>query len=95
MPVPDEFNRLCVWFHQDAWAHFATTEQVIADAISNLNDSQRKVVRAYLDELLSGKYTEEELQCIWRTTSAGVSISSGQEGDSARFLRMVRSAIGD
>jgi hypothetical protein len=95
MLIPDEFNRLCAWFHQDAWTHFETTEQVIADAVSHLSDNQRKVVRAYLDELLSGKHTEEELQHIWRATSAGIAISSGREGDSARFLLIVRAAIGD
>jgi hypothetical protein len=95
MSIPDEFNKLCVWFHQDAWTHFATTEQVIDDAISHLTDLERKVVRDYLDELLSGKLNEKELQRIWRASKAGISISSGQEGDSSSFLRRIRLALGD
>ncbi|ARN82169.1 hypothetical protein DSM21852_15530 [Methylocystis bryophila] len=93
--MPKEFVELCIWFQPGVTRGHETAEQVIDDALSNANLSVPKlnVVSAYLSELLSGKYNDEELHRIWRTAGAGVSITSGQEGDSARFLRKIRSAI--
>jgi hypothetical protein len=95
MPMPEEFAKLCVWFHQDMFTHFETAEQAIEHALGHLSVAQRDVVSAYLDQLLSGKYNEEELQRVWRASGAGVSITTGREGDSARFLRRIRSVIDD
>lgn len=95
MQIPEEFVTLCDWFHQDCfWGH-ETGEQVIKHALSNANLSaaQRNVVRAYIDELVSGRYSDEELHRIWRKCGAEISITRGQEGDSANFLRRIRSVI--
>jgi len=95
MQTPEEFVKLCGWFHQDCLYGHETGEQVIEESLSsaNLSVAQRNVVRDYIDELVSGKYNDEELHRIWRKSGAGISITSGREGDSAIFLRMVRSAI--
>jgi len=95
MQIPEEFGKLCVWFDQDwGWGH-ETAEQAIEDALSNANLSvaQRNVVRAYLDELASGKYNDEELERIWRKSGAGVSILTDRKGNPADFLRGIRSVI--
>jgi len=95
MQTPEEFVKLCGWFHQDClWGH-ETGEQVIEEALTsaNLSVEQRNVVRAFIDELVSGKYDDEELHRIWRKSGARISITSGREGDSATFLRMIRSVI--
>jgi len=94
-PVPKEFTALCIWFHQDCGYGHETVEQVIEDAVSNaeLSATQRGVVIAYLDELLSGKYKDAELERIWRKSGAGVSILTDREGNAADFLREIRSAI--
>lgn len=95
MQTPKEFVTLCRWFHQDwTWGH-ETPEQAIEDALSgaNLSAAQRNIVRAYIDELVSGNYSDEELERIWRKSGAGISILTDQEGNPAEFLRMIGSAI--
>jgi len=95
MQISDEFAKLCAWFDQDCDYGHETMEQIIEAALSNANLSvaQRNVVRAYLDDLLSGKYNDQQLERIWRKSGAGVSILTDQEGNPANFLRMIRSAI--
>ncbi|ARN82168.1 hypothetical protein [Methylocystis bryophila] len=97
MHTPKEFVTLCRWFHQDCfWGH-ETGEQAVEAAISNANLSaaELKVVSAYLDELLSGQYKDEQLERIWRKSGAGVSILTEDEGNAAGFLRGLRSMIDD
>jgi hypothetical protein len=96
-PIPKEFVELCIWFQPGLIGGHETAEQVIEDALSiaKLSVAQRNVVRAYLDELLSGKYNDEELERIWRKSGAGVSILTDREGNAANFLRRIRSVIDD
>jgi len=95
MQTPQEFVTLSRWFHQDFdWGH-ETGEQAVEAAISNANLSvaQLNVVSAYLDELLSGKYNDEELERIWRKAGAEISILTEEEGNAAGFFRGLRSMI--
>lgn len=95
MQTPKEFVTLCRWFHQDwLWGH-ETGEQAIEAAISNANLSvaQLNMVSAYLDELLSGKYNDEELERIWRKSGAEVSILTEEEGNAAGALRLIQSMV--
>jgi hypothetical protein len=39
-----------------------------------------------MDELVSGKYDDEELERIWRRSRAGVSIITVQAGNPAEYL---------
>jgi hypothetical protein len=95
MQIPEEFVTLCRWFHQDCDYGHETAEEMIEGALcsANLSLAQRNVVRVYIDELVSGKYNDEELHRIWRKSGAGVSITRGLEGDTADFLRRIRSVI--
>lgn len=95
MQIPEEFIKLCRWFHQDCDYGLDTDEHVIEEAIlsANLSPAQRSVVKAYIDELVSSNYSDEQLERIWRKSGAGVSILTDQEGNPAAFLRMIRSAI--
>lgn len=95
MQTPEEFGAICVWFDQDCDYGYDTAEEIIQAALSNANLSvaQHNVVCAYLDELLSGRYKEEQLERIWRKSGGGVSILSDEEGNAANFLRKIRTAI--
>ena len=97
MQTPEEFVKLCQWFHQDCDYGLETDEQIIEEALlsANLSLAQRGVVKSYIDELVSGRYSDEELERIWRKSGAGVSILTDQAGNPGEFLRMIQSAIKD
>lgn len=66
---------------------------MIAAAVANagLSAAQREVVRVYLDELLSGKYSNGDLCGPWRKTGADIRL--GSRKGATKFLQTMRSVI--
>jgi hypothetical protein len=93
MTIPEEFRFMCIHFYQGVTDDFSSKQEMISFAISDLNSDQRKVVRAHLDELMSGIYSEEEIEKIWRQAGADVRISRGVKGDATKFLAEIRKAL--
>jgi hypothetical protein len=91
MHIPEEFVTLTAFFHQDFDLIFPDGEGLIEDAINHTPAEQRSVIKEYLDHLLSGKYSENELRLIWKSTRAEISPFRGNEGSCADFLRLIRS----
>jgi|SRR5258708_4381777 hypothetical protein len=94
MVIPDVFQDLCRLFHQDVMLIYSTPEQMIADSLEQmrdegqLNDEQKRVLRQFLHELLSGRHTHAEVLQIWEGTQADITFSKG-EGLLA-FLQLIR-----
>lgn len=86
---------MCIHFYQGVSDDFSSKKEMLNFVISDLNAEHRKVVRAYLDELMSGTYKEEEIEKIWREAGADVRISRGVKGDAAKFLGEIRRALGN
>lgn len=93
MQIPEEFREMCIRFYQGVTEDFDANGELINYAISDLNGAQRKVVRDDLDELMSGRYSEEQIEAIWRAAGAEIRISRGEKGDSARFLGEIHRAL--
>lgn len=91
--IPDDFKFLCRSFYSGVGEVYLSTDELVKDAVATLNEAQRAVVRDYLDELTSGKYSEEQLWYIWEDAGAQIRITTGVKGESARFLGMIRAAI--
>jgi hypothetical protein len=91
--IPDDVKVLCHTFHEGVSEVYSSTDEMIKDAVAKLNESQRAVVRAYLDELTSGKYSEEELWRLWYEAGARIRITTGIPGESTRFLGMIKAEI--
>ncbi|ARN82167.1 hypothetical protein B1812_14950 [Methylocystis bryophila] len=58
---------------------------------ADLSTAQRELVRAYLDELLSGKYSNGDLSSIWRKTRA--ELRFGSRKSATKFLQTMRSVF--
>lgn len=93
MTIPEAFRFMCIHFYQGVTEDYQTKDDLIDFAISDLTREQRKIVRDYLDELMSGRYSEEQIERIWRQAGADVHISRGIKGDSAKFLGELRKAL--
>jgi hypothetical protein len=88
--VPNEFEKLCQWFHQDWHLTNPSPEHMVRSALATLSEKERIVVRSFLDELLSGRHDVEELQRIWWETPADIYFPGG---DIVKFLQFVRTSI--
>lgn len=74
MMVPNEFKHLVGAFYQGSDREYPKRSDWIKSRIEYLNSKGRIVVRAYLDELLSGSHTDEQLQ------------AASKEGNSCYFF---------
>jgi hypothetical protein len=91
IPVPDEFKKACRNLGQDL-AYEKPTQVVMAKiALVGVGRSERLVIKTFLDTLLSGPYTPEELKEFWWSMPADIYFHEG--GDLIKFLKMLRDEI--
>jgi hypothetical protein len=86
MRVPDEFNRMCVGFHQGTFR--MTLDEMIKHALGFLDENQARVVKQFLDKLLSGRYTAAEMKGVLRRSPAQVSFGNAKSCHA--FLKRMR-----
>lgn len=91
MVVPEEFNALCRHFHQDVMLIYLTPEDMIASALRSLDEKQKGIVRQFLDILLDGQCSIDEMKRLWRETPADIYFI--YDDDLTLFLQSLRSAI--
>lgn len=93
MQIPSDVELLCRSFFQGVTDLYDSTSEMIKHAVSDLAPDQRIAICNFLDELTSGKYTEDEIESTWRQAGAEIRISRGVPGDATKFLVMLRSAL--
>lgn len=71
---PAAFFRLCRQFHVDIGVLCPTFELMAAFALQRVEETERATLVEYLDRLLSGDYTDEELEELWNSSGADVFI---------------------
>lgn len=90
MDIPDEFKYFTSCFWQGSDREAKNERDWVMRALKLNTQEQQTIIRSFLDSLLSGDATDEELQRIW---SAG-SPSYGIHLRHARaFLTLIRDAI--
>lgn len=77
MHVPDEFRSMAERFHQDVFAVTDGLPDLAGYVVEQLTERQKKNLRIYLSEIISHRYSDEQLQNIWDGTSAEVGFSEG------------------
>jgi hypothetical protein len=73
-PPPLSFIRACRMFHADIDRTHPTIEGMATFALGGVSKSERESLAEYLDRLLSGDYTSEELKDLWNNSGADVFI---------------------
>jgi hypothetical protein len=71
-PLP--FIAVCRKFHVDIERLHPTLEGMAAFALQNVEGTNRDTLAEYLDSLLSGEYTDDELKALWNSSGADVFI---------------------
>jgi hypothetical protein len=91
MVIPDEFLRLAQAFHQDSEIGIANEREWIATRLTYLDSAQRRVVKAFLTDLLIHCHNDAKLQQLWNNTGSDFYIVGDQAG--RYFLTLIRDAI--
>jgi 2-keto-3-deoxy-6-phosphogluconate aldolase len=90
MQPPDAFLEFTAYFHQDLFAVYPSIEEAMRDAGSFLTPNQLAEVKAFLDKLIAGPYTNEELVSIWEKSRSEIRV---MRGNMREFLREARSYL--
>lgn len=73
-PPPLPFIAVCRSFHVDIGRLCPTFESMAAFALQGVEGADRDTLAEYLDGLLSGDYTPDELKELWNSSGADVFI---------------------
>jgi hypothetical protein len=89
--VPEEFKKVCHNLGQDLDLVASTAEQLVQVAMLGIEPQERPVIGKFLDELLSGDFTDEQLKEIWWSMPADIVFHEGKAVVS--FLMMLRDKV--
>jgi hypothetical protein len=89
MQIPEAFYDFCLYLHQDSFEVYGREpEDIAAGALRHMSKEQKLALRAFLNQLLTGTYSDDELQEIYRGTDADISFRPVRF-----FLELVRNTI--
>lgn len=78
MEVPREIQTLVKAFYPQSRKEHSTHEDWISATLNGFfDDGQRNVIRRFLDELLSDRYSDEEIQEVWRSQYPSYDFTAG------------------
>lgn len=91
MKIPYEFHQLAGSFYPGSNEGTGSLEDWVESVVRfHGNKTQIPAIKRFLDELLSGNYSDEQLKEIWNDTSAGYDFS---DGGHRFFFSLIRDAI--
>ena len=90
-PMSPEFLAMTGAFVQGSEGIYSSKEDMLDSAWHCLTRKQHPIAKAYLDDFLSGKYTEHELRNLWLASNASVNPFRGSKGSCKAFLALLRS----
>jgi hypothetical protein len=92
MQIPDVFYDYCSFLHQDSFLVYGRTpEEVTAGALKAIKPERWPQLRGFIEELLTGPYSEADLMKIIRSTYADIT-PRGPDG-ARKFLVFLRYLI--
>lgn len=90
--VPYEFEQFVKFFYPGSNDGTSTHKEWIERNFAFENPGWGEVIRRFLDELLSGRYTDAEIEEVWRRQCPSYDFS---EGGHRFFLMEVRDLLRD
>ncbi|MBI2713634.1 MAG: hypothetical protein HYX37_04170 [Rhizobiales bacterium] len=91
MLAPKELKRFAIGFIQGSSADYSSAQQWIDAAIGQLNVTEKRALKKYLDDLLAGNPAEAMLQRIWNDTPADYYMTA--HGSVRGFFKMISETI--
>jgi len=90
--IPYEFEQFVKGFYPSSTDGITTLEQWIQENLGFFDQRSRDVIRQFLDELLSGRHTDREIEEDWRRQYPSHDF---RDGGHRPFLTRVRDLLGD
>lgn len=91
MHPPEEFYDFCLYLHQDFDLYGPEPQDWINGAMRHMDNASRLVLKDYLVLLLSGDYSDAQLEEIYYSTNTEIRFLAVL--DLRRFLGLVRDTI--
>lgn len=92
MILPQEFRKLCLRVSLDVLPLVADTPEGMIDfVVEGTTNVEAKTIVAFLDDVLSGRHSDESVEQMWCQTPASVFFGNAHE--TKIFLTMVRDRL--
>jgi hypothetical protein len=91
IPIPDEFKKACRNLAQGLSDERPSLEHLVEIALIGIEYHERPAIKAFLDELLDGRHSTEQLREFWWSTPADIYFHDAQ--DLLKFLMLLRGAV--
>lgn len=89
--APDEFKKVCRNLVQDIDLVVSTPEDLMQVALLGVEPQERPAIKAFLDELLSGRYSDDQLKDIWWSMPSDIVFHEGK--GVVAFLKILRDEV--
>jgi hypothetical protein len=89
MDAPEEFKKVCRNLVQGL--EVSSAQELVQIALLEVESQERPAIKAFLNELLSGRYSDDQLRDIWWSMPSDVVFHEGK--DVATFLKMLRDEV--
>jgi hypothetical protein len=90
MQIPEEFNQFVIGIYPGIPHDGKSLESLAAAGLEMSSAKQRRVVLAFLNELLDGGYSDADIEDAWNVQSPSYNFSAGGH---RVFLEIVRRQI--
>jgi hypothetical protein len=91
IPAPEEFKKVCRNLVQGLDLVVSTPEQLMQVALLGIEPQERPAIETFVDELLSGRYSDQQLKEIWWSMPADIVFHEGR--GVVAFLTMLRGEL--
>jgi hypothetical protein len=89
--APEEFRKVCRNLVQDLDLVASTPQELMQVAMLGIEPQERPAIKAFIDELLSGRYSDDQLKEIWWSMPSDIVFHEGK--GVVTFLRMLRDEV--
>ena len=89
--VPDEFKKACRNLGQDLDLFVKSLDDLVYTALIGITATEATAIRSFLDQLLSDRYSPDQLKSIWWSTPADLVFHDSR--DVVTFLTRLREVI--
>lgn len=91
MKTPFEVDQLIGCFYAGSKDGIDTLEEWVESVVRfHRSEKQKAIIKPFLDEILSGKYTDEQLKEIWNSAAPSYNFS---DGGHRVFFSLIRDAM--
>jgi hypothetical protein len=89
MDIPDEFKKVCRNLVQGL--EVSSAQDLIQASLIGIEPHERPSIKAFLDELLSGRYSDDQLKDIWWSMPSDIVFHEGK--GVVAFLNLLRDEV--